>query len=193
MRKRKRKRRLSNKQGPGSQPPLGRRLGFTLLEMVIVLAIIATLCTAFFSYQQFAAATQLQTAAHQIAGLLSRAQMRARVHGAPQTLTWRDRSLTATTPSGETRTYTLPGMVIPGAPEGALGPPGSPSRPIIATCSWPRSQRDARALTLHPDGPASPGTLYLCNRSRTHGYALTTTPDAVSGIRVYEWHEGKWK
>ena len=83
----------------------------------------------------------------------------------------------------------LPPSVTFGFPPGAQGPPSKPIRALTKAVTF---SCDAQKIPITPTGVLPPGTIYLTNRERTGGFALSSTRNPVAPIRCYCWRGGSW-
>ncbi len=84
-------------------------------------------------------------------------------------------------------TYTLPPAVRFGALDNALGPPSSPQTPITALCTFNNNK-----IHFSADGTISSGIIYIVDRNKKVGYALSNGVGSVSYLRLYRYDKKKW-
>jgi|GEM_PF-6267678 len=165
--------------------------GFALFELLITLACILFLSTCFITYNNVIIPLRLHTAAQHILAHLQRTHLRTQMYNTTATVSLQGESLFFTV-AQKTSRYDLPASLSFGPPQNALGPPCNPKKILTQACTW-KKEGDVHTITLHPQGPATPGTLYITDAAQKHGYAITTVPHKLSGFHVYEWKKGRWK
>lgn len=83
--------------------------------------------------------------------------------------------------------HTLPVAIRIGCPNGALGPPSSPRFAISSFITFKNNQ-----IHFFPDGTMSSGIIYIVDRAKRVGYALSNGVGAVSYVRLYRYDKGRW-
>lgn len=74
-----------------------------------------------------------------------------------------------------------------GFPDGALGPPSNPHSTIHHVVTFKNNQ-----IHFFADGTISAGIIYITDRAKKNGYALSNAVGAVSYLRFYRYDKGKW-
>lgn len=87
----------------------------------------------------------------------------------------------------------LPAQVQFGAPTGAQGPPSKQTTPITSVITMPHTKnKGCPVITATPAGTLPPGTVYLTNKERNEGYALSSTMKSSCPVRCYRWTGRSW-
>lgn len=81
----------------------------------------------------------------------------------------------------------LPTHVCFGYPDSAHGPPAYPEKLITNPITFKNN-----ILSFAPTGVLQAGTVYLCDKTHMHAYALTCAVAQVSYLRKYQYNE-KWE
>ena len=165
------------------------RSAFTLLEMLVVIAIVIILCTiTIHSFGDDDTTLMLQEL-EKIEVILRYLQQRAMA-------TQHVQSLVITTTDhayryGSVR-QTLPPRICFGYIATAYGPPGAPTAPLSQVATFPAVNPTTFILKIFPNGKMSSGTLYMRNYRGTRLGALTCTVSQVSYLRKYKYDSGQW-
>ena len=74
-----------------------------------------------------------------------------------------------------------------GALEGALGPPSAPKNHITQPITFKENK-----IHFFPDGTISSGIIYVVDKHKNSGFAITNGVGAVSYMRLYRYDRGSW-
>lgn len=83
--------------------------------------------------------------------------------------------------------HVFPPAVRFGVMDNALGPPSSPQQPINSLCTFNNNK-----IHFYADGTISSGIIYIVDRNKKVGYALSNGVGAVSYLRLYRYDKKKW-
>lgn len=163
---------------------LPKKNGFTLIELMVVVmlwALIAQITTTYFyTFDSFIVRSEIMN----LRMFCQKTRYDAISSGLEQTIT-----IDTTTQRYYTAdyTYTLPPAVHFGTIDNALGPPSSPQTPIKALCTFNNNK-----IHFYADGTISSGIIYIVDRNKKVGYALSNGVGAVSYLRIYRYDKKKW-
>lgn len=160
-----------------------KRTGATLLELLVVVALIIVLVTLAFPAWRFLKTQQITEQLNQLQIICITLQQKATVTQEKQSLTF----------NGDQRSYffnnqtekLLPGISFNFIP-GLKGPPSNPKKLVTRAITFPD-----QVITFYPDGTISAGTLYLINREQQQ-YALTVPISKASFTRKYQYRQKQW-
>jgi prepilin-type N-terminal cleavage/methylation domain-containing protein len=159
------------------------RAGFTLIELIVVLALVAFIATLTIKCVLFSTTTSARIELERLYALAFYLQQRAYVEQKQQTLTINPKSNSYT---GGSRSYTLAHPLIFGTLAGTKGPPSEPEKPITHPITFKNN-----TIVFYPGGTISAGTMYLTDTSKSCLYALSCAISQVSHIRRYKYHK-RW-
>lgn len=83
--------------------------------------------------------------------------------------------------------HNFPPAVRFGTIDNALGPPSSPHNPINSLCTFNNNK-----IYFYADGTISSGIIYIIDRNKKIGYALSNGVGSVSYLRLYRYDKSKW-
>lgn len=158
--------------------------GFTLIECCLVVVLLSFVLFLTGSHAKFLHRLMVRTELEHLYTTCYYLQRKAMITHKQQKLTFEPDKKSYR--YGMIRHY-LPSHVCFGCPDGAQGPPAYPKKLITNPITF-----KSNALTFAPSGVLQSGTVYLCDRAREHGFALTCAVAQVSYLRKYQYGQ-KWE
>ncbi len=171
------------------------RRAFTLLELMLTISLVVMLCTlalpSFFTSNQSLLLQELEKLEVTIRYLQQRALATQQTHELVFDTAANTYSYTI---NGKTVSHPLHKNLTFGALPGAHGPPGNPTTPITQALTLPTSKTSNNCFSckIYSDWKLSPGAIYIMDRQKTTGGALTCAVSEVSYIRRYQYTSHQW-
>jgi prepilin-type N-terminal cleavage/methylation domain-containing protein len=163
---------------------MNTKSGFTLIEAMVVLALLVIIATLGMMQLSFLDNTIVHTEVDKLAMTCSYLQQKAIARNSDQILVC---DVEKNEYRGDNIKETLSPRVCFGFLPNILGSPGSPVRVINKAITFPDS-----SIHFYPTGTISSGTLYLTDKNKKYMYALSNAVSQVSYLRLYRY-DGKWK
>ncbi len=157
--------------------------GFNLFELLIALAMITIIATLTITNTSFLNRFILQTEVEKLFSNCMHQQYKALMSGSNQTIIFNPKQQTY---SLGNQKHTLSTSIEFGVPSDAKGPPSKPTKKITKPITWKNN-----TLICHTSGIIKSGTVYLANKSKTQGWAISNGVGTVSFLRKYRY-DGKW-
>ena len=159
--------------------------GFTLIELSISLVLLATLLFLTGVHSRFLNRLLVRAELECLYSTCYFLQQQAIISGEDQKLVFIPSSNTY---SFNNQTRSLAQHVIFGTVSGAKGPPSKAENSIQSPISFKDNN-----LTFYPDGIIASGTIYLTDRLRQYGYALSSGVSHMSYLRKYQYTGNQWQ
>lgn len=160
------------------------RNGFTLIEAMVVLCLVAIIATLGFVQLSFLDSTIVHAEVDKIAAVCFYLRQRAITKNT-------EYILVIDVQNNEIRCdgvcEKLSQRVAFDFIENALGPPGSPSHKIEKAITF-----SGNTIHFYPTGIISSGSVYLVDKKKKFMYALSNAISQFSYLRLYRY-DGKWK
>ncbi len=157
--------------------------GFSLFELLIALGLLTVIATLTITNTSFLNRFILQTEVEKLFSHCMHQQYKALMSGSNQTITFNPKQQIYTVGN---QTYKLPTTIEFAMPGGAKGPPSKPTKKITKPITWKNN-----TLICHTSGIMQSGTVYLTNKRKTQGWAISNGVGTVSFLRKYRY-DGKW-
>lgn len=162
---------------------VNQKSGFTLIELMIVVSIIALLVVLSISHFSFLDETIVHQEIEKLYASCKYAQQIALITGEEQIMQF---DIAAKTYLFNGHKESLSRMVAFGYKDGTKGPPSSPAHAISHPITFKSSQ-----IVFSPSGIIASGTIYLTDVKKQRMYALSAPVSQVSYLRKYRYDK-KW-
>jgi prepilin-type N-terminal cleavage/methylation domain-containing protein len=163
---------------------IDNKSGFTLIELVIVVALVALLATLGMMQLSFLDETITHAQVDKLAAVCSYVQHKAIASNSEHIILCDEQKNEY---RGSNVVETLSPRVCFGFIPNVLGSPGSPSRAIKKAITFPDN-----SIHFYPTGIISSGTIYVTDKNKKYMYALSNAVSQVSYLRRYRYDK-TWK
>jgi prepilin-type N-terminal cleavage/methylation domain-containing protein len=163
---------------------MNRKHGFTLIEAMVVICLIALMATLGIMQLSFLDATITHAEVDKFAVVCSYLQQKAIATNTELVLVFDEQHNEYRC---DTMHEVLSQRISFGSLPNVLGPPGSPSHKIEKAITFPQCE-----IHFYPTGIISSGTVYFVDKKKQYMYALSNAVSQFSYLRLYRY-DGKWK
>ena len=161
------------------------RKGHTLIEVMIVIALVAVVVSITLTSADFLLDTVIKTEMHKLQAVCRSLQYQAQAENEQKSIQC-DREKNCYMVEG--RAFQLPTSLEFGFLTGSKGPPSNPTDLIKKSVTFKND-----CITISPRGIIGSGTVYIINTKNQSMYALSSAVSAASYLRLYRYdHRGAW-
>ncbi|MCX5922237.1 MAG: prepilin-type N-terminal cleavage/methylation domain-containing protein [Candidatus Dependentiae bacterium] len=157
--------------------------GFTLIELMVVVAIVSVIAVLTFTQVRFLDGALMRAEVDKLYGMCMYAQRCAMLTNKKQVIIV-DKAAKSYTYNG--RCERLPDAIDFGFIAGVKGPPSDPRGDITSPITFKDDQ-----IIFKPNGIIQPGSIYLVDTQKKSMYGLSSSVAQVSFLRKYRYDK-KW-